>query len=103
MKRRDAIVAATSGFVAAFLAVRVGRGEHAERLTWNNWSRMCDHVGVGPDHTRQPHGCWVDDEGRPSRYPGRHDRLGLLFPDGRLAVQGDWIVRRSNGSIEILR
>ena len=67
----------------------------AMRLEPATWPEMCEFVGVGPGGD-QPHGCWIDAEGKPSDTPGDGMRIGLIIPtlEGEmLASEGDWIIR----------
>jgi hypothetical protein len=88
------------GFVGALLALAaipaIVPGKRV-RLLWSTWSEMCDHADVG---TRTL-GCYVNRNGGPSYLPDGSDEMGLWFNDGRLAREGDWIVRRRDGTLEI--
>lgn len=68
----------------------------ALRLESATWAEMCEFVGVGPG-ADQPHGCWLDSEGKPhDTLPKDTLRIGLIIPtlEGEmLAAEGDWIIR----------
>ena len=64
----------------------------AVRLVWENWSEVCDFVGVGKLEDGKPQGTDKDVEGNPLPDGGP----GMNFPtlEGiMLAMPGDWIIR----------
>ena len=71
----------------------------AERmqLRWDNWSAMCDFAGVGPDHSRQPHGVFVGPT---------FTVIGLLIPKDYgdvVATQGQWIEKGDTGRLSVVQ
>src|SRR5690554_627503 len=67
----------------------------AMRLEWTTWQEMCEFVGVGPA-PEQPHGCWIDENGKPIPTASAELRMGLVIPtlEGEMvAIEGDWIIR----------
>lgn len=92
------------GFVGALVALAAIPAivpDRRVRLLWSTWSEMCGHVGVGRIEDGRPSGCYIGDDGKPADLPGRKWEMGLRFPDGRVAREGDWVVRRRDGSYEI--
>jgi hypothetical protein len=75
----------------------------AVQLTWENWSEICDFVGIGTLEDGKPTGTWVDEDGNATEDPQVHrdtDTLGLLIPtlEGlMLARENDWIIKGIQG------
>ncbi len=60
----------------------------AVQLRWDNWSEMCDFVGVGRLDQGKPEGKKLG------------DKIGLVIPtlEGVMtATENDWIIRGVNG------
>ena len=69
----------------------------AVRLTWENWSEICDFVGVSAEG---PKGCYLDRTGEPIESSVASGMLGLIIPtlEGRhIAREGDWIIKGVHG------
>lgn len=66
----------------------------AEQLTWQNWSAVCSHAGVGRLEDGKPEGYWPDGQGV--------GRIGLHIPtlEGVMnATEGDWIIKGVKGEL----
>ena len=74
----------------------------AVQLTWENWSEICEHAGVGPEDDK-PSGVYLDDEDYIHETPpDSNSRLGLRIPtlEGTMiGTEGDWIIKGVSGAI----
>ena len=74
----------------------------AEQLTWDNWSAVCHHAGVGKLSDGKPEGCYLGPDGSPREGHENTDRIGLCIPtlEGvMIATQGDFIIRGVKGEL----
>lgn len=74
----------------------------AEQLTWQNWSRICEHAGVGRLVDGKPEGCFIGSDGQPLRDGSSSEELGLLIPtlEGLMVARArDWIIRGVKGEL----
>lgn len=75
----------------------------AIQLKWENWSQICDHVGIGRFEDGKPEGCYIDEKSR----AWNTCRIGIKFPMNGftfIAQEGDWLVRDpDSGKIRIDR
>lgn len=72
----------------------------AVQLRWETWQEMCDHAGVGAVVDGKPEGCFIDDQGQPSK--GWTNEIGMMIPtlEGLMvARENDWIIRGVNGEL----
>lgn len=71
----------------------------AVQLRWDNWSEMCDFVGVGKLADGKPQGCHLLDG---KILPENHSSttIGLQIPtlEGvMLATENDWVIKGIQG------
>jgi hypothetical protein len=71
------------------------------QLSWENWSALCELIGVGRIEDGKPQGCFVDEAGMSTQ--AQTPRLGVLTLTTGLAVEGDWFVRESPDLVVLVR
>ena len=67
----------------------------AVQLRWDNWSEMCEHVGVGKL-----------DKGKPEGFTGPNGVMGLHIPtlEGLMdGIENDWIIKGIQGEIYLCK
>jgi ribosomal protein L37AE/L43A len=72
----------------------------AVQLRWDTWKEMCEHAGVGKLEDGKPEGCYVDAYGNLTE--DSNGRIGLKIPTLQgvtIGVEGEWIVRGSDGAL----
>jgi hypothetical protein len=74
----------------------------AVQLRWDNWSEMCDFVGIGGLKEGKPEGCFIGADGKPTPDKSWSETIGLMIPtlEGlMIGTQNDWIIRGVKGEL----